>query len=462
MRSSTSSFFVGLGAVLGLVACSSSSSGGSGGTQHDSGAAEDGSTMDASHPVEGGGGSEAGPEAGSNEGGGGDGAAEAEAGPGAPANAVYTMSNAVSGNAVVGFTRAADGSLTPMTAPFATGGVGTGASLGEQGAVAYDVANDRVYAVNAGDDSFSFFPVNGDGSLGTAVKVSASSVTGGAGLVGPKSITAHGGAVYVLFEGDATHASAIAGWTVAGSTATAVAGSLLTLSSATQSVDPAQIEFSPDGAWLVVTEKQDGAAGAVTGSGSIDTFSVDGTGLATKKGFYATAPLGDAGLQMVPYGFAFAGSTLVVSEAGSTGVGTYTYASGAIAPVSTGAQFLSTDPAPCWVAVSSDWAYVANAKGPDVSGFTVAATGGLTAIGSAANAVVAHTGNETTTDAGVIVAGPTDEAVSADGKYLYVLDASIPAIGVFAVNADGTLTRVGTADYTAASLPVGAVGLAAR
>jgi 6-phosphogluconolactonase (cycloisomerase 2 family) len=165
---------------------------------------------------------------------------------------------------------------------------------------------------------------------------------------------------------------------------------------------------------------------------------------------------------MVPYGFAFAGSTLVVSEAGSTGVGTYTYASGAIAPVATGAQFLSTDPAPCWVAVSSDWAYVANAKGPDVSGFTVAATGGLTAIGSAANAVVAQTGSETTTDAGVVVAGPTDEAVSADGKYLYVLDASTPAIGVFAVNGDGTLTRVGAADYTAASLPAGAVGLAAR
>jgi hypothetical protein len=350
-----------------------------------------------------------------------------------------------------------------MAAPFATGGNGTGAGLGEQGAIAYDTAANRLYVVNAGDDSFSIFSVAADGSLGTATKVSASALTGGSALIGPKSVTFHGDTVYVLFEGNATTASAIAGWTISGTSATAIAGSVLPLSSTTQSADPAQIAFTPDGQSLIVTEKQDGAGGSISGAGSIDSFAVDANGLATKKGFYATASAGeDAGVQMTPYGFAFYGSTLVVSEAGSTGVGTYTFAGGVIAPVSSGAQFLSTDPAPCWVAVSSDWAYVANAKGPDVSGFTVASAGGLTAIGSAANAVVAMTGKTVTTDAGPAPEGPTDEAVSADGQFLYVLDSAVPAIGIFKVNADGSLTRVGSADYTTAALPANAVGIAAR
>jgi 6-phosphogluconolactonase (cycloisomerase 2 family) len=373
------------------------------------------------------------------------------------------MTNAAAGNAILGFTRAADGSLTAMAAPFATGGKGSGAALGEQGAIVYDAAGERLFAVNAGDDSFSVFPVEATGALGAAVDVPASGVPGGSALVGPKSITVHGNTAYVLFEGNATTASAIAGWTLSGTAATFIAGSIVPLSSTTESVDPAQIEFTPDGDWLVVTEKQSGGAASVAGSGSIDTFAVSAAGVATKKGFYPTASAGvDAGLQQTPYGFAFSGTTLVVSEAGSTGAGTYTYAGGVIAPVAGATQFLPTDPAPCWVAVSADWAYVANAKGPDVSGFTVGAGGGLTSVGSAANAVVARTGNEVVTDAGTTFDGPTDEAVSADGKYLYVLDGALPAIGAFAVNADGTLTRVGAADFTSATLVANVVGLAAR
>ncbi|HEY4015224.1 MAG TPA: hypothetical protein VGM06_17895 [Polyangiaceae bacterium] len=389
---------------------------------------------------------------------------DGETGTTAVASALYTMTNAATGNAILGFTRGVDGSLTAMAAPFPTGGNGSGAALGEQGAIVYDLAGDRVFAVNAGDDSFSVLPVEATGALGTAVDVAASAVPGGGALLGPKSVTVHGNTVYVLFEGNATTASAIAGWTVDGTTATFIAGSISTLSSATESVDPAQIQFTPDGDWLVVTEKQSGGAASVAGSGNIDTFAVSSAGLATKKGFYPTASAGvDAGVQLVPYGFAFSGTTLVVSEAGSTGAGAYTYTGGVIAPVTGATQFLATDAAPCWVAVSADWAYVANAKGPDVSGFTVSATtGGLTDIGSATNAVVATTGSTVVTDAGTTVEGPTDEAVSADGKFLYVLDGAQPAIGAFAVNADGTLTRVGSTDFTSTTLVANVVGLAAR
>jgi 6-phosphogluconolactonase len=383
-----------------------------------------------------------------------------------PANVVYSLSNDATANAVFGFMRAADGALSPMAAAFPTLGAGTGVALGSEGSLAFDKVNDRVYAVNAGDNSFSVFSVNADGSLSTAIKVTTTAVSSGT-LLGPKSVTFSGDTVYVLFEGSATVASKIAGWTITGSgaalNATPIAGSALTLSSATKGVDPAQIGFSPDGKWLVVTEKQSGDGGTVAGSGMIDTFSVDTTGLATNAKYNATAPLpGLATLQSEPYGFDFQGSYLVISEAAADGVGVYSYTEGVVAPVVTGPQFLvtgATPVAPCWVAVTGSLAYVANTKGPTVSGFTVG-TGGLVSpiLAAVACSVVASTGTATAGD------GPTDESISADGKFLYVLNSGVPSLGIFAIGTDGLLTPVGAHDYapTAAKLPVTSIGLVSR
>lgn len=384
------------------------------------------------------------------------------------AAAVYTMSNAVTGNQVFGFTRAATGILTPMAAPFLTAGTGTGVSLGEQGAIALDAVNSRLYVVNAGDNSFSIFPVNADGTLGSALHVLADIDAATPALVGPKSVTFHGNTVYVLFEGNATTPSMVAGWTVtspAGAlSATPIGGSALGLTSGVQSVDPAEIAFSPDGTLVIVTEKQSGASGSISGSGSIDTFSVSPTGLLTKVGFYPTASAGpDAGLQTTPYGFAFYGPTLLVSEAGSQGLGAYTFVGGVVVPVLGATQFLATGVAPCWVTVSADWAYVANADGANLSGFTVSAAGGLTPIGAVSDAIVGTTGETVVVDGSTIVRGPTDETTTPDGKFLYVLNSAVPSIGVFSINGDGSLARVGAGDYApAVGLPIGAVGIASR
>src|SRR5260221_10143048 len=48
--------------------------------------------------------------------------------------AVYVMTNAPAGNAVLVFNRADNGALTPAGS-YATGGTGTGAGLGSQGAL---------------------------------------------------------------------------------------------------------------------------------------------------------------------------------------------------------------------------------------------------------------------------------------------------------------------------------------
>ena len=64
-------------------------------------------------------------------------AALAIAGPAAAADApgsAYVLSNSPFGNAVLAYDRSADGSLTPAGS-FPTGGPGTGAGLGSQGAV---------------------------------------------------------------------------------------------------------------------------------------------------------------------------------------------------------------------------------------------------------------------------------------------------------------------------------------
>lgn len=386
------------------------------------------------------------------------------------ANVVYTMSNAADGNRVLGFARADDGSLSPMPAAYPTGGKGTGMGLGEQGAVAYDLVQQRLYVVNAGDHSFSVFAVHDDGSLGAARNITTEGFAGGAGsLLGPKSVTFHGDVVYVLFQGSASIPSKIAGWKVTADgdedfAASAIAGSDLALSSDTKSVDPAQISFSPDGKWLVVTEKQSGSGGTVAGDGSIDTFSVAASGLAAKKGFYPTAMAPGGGLQKVPFGFDFVRGFLIVSEAGSTGTGAYSLTNGVVAPVA-GSQFLPTDPAPCWVVAAGNYAYVTNARGPNISGFSVAATGELSNIGPIENAIVASTGKTIPGENGPTFQGPTDEFVSHDGRFLYVLNSAVPSIGIFSIAENGTLARVDEGDYTPpkpVQLPAGAVGIVAR
>src|SRR5690242_13054168 len=76
----------------------------------------------------------------------------------ADAASVYTLTNQTTGNAVAAFTQGADGSLTPA-GTYATGGFGTGAGLGSQGAIALSRPSRWLFAVNAGSDSVSLFAV---------------------------------------------------------------------------------------------------------------------------------------------------------------------------------------------------------------------------------------------------------------------------------------------------------------
>ena len=108
--------------------------------------------------------------------------------------AVYTLTNSASGNAVAVFERDRDGSLTAR-GTVATGGNGTGAGLGSQGALILD--DDRLFAVNAGDNTISLLQVDRRGK----VRLADVDPSGGAR---PISVTVHGKFVYVLNAGNAT------------------------------------------------------------------------------------------------------------------------------------------------------------------------------------------------------------------------------------------------------------------
>src|SRR5947209_15705137 len=118
-------------------------------------------------------------------------AASAAAADGAP-GAVYTLMNLTSGNAVAVFARAADGTLS-AAGSVATGGTGTGAGLGSQGALALSDDGRWLFAVNAGSNDVSVFDV---GPVGLAL---ASRTASGGTL--PISLTVHGHVLYVLNAG---------------------------------------------------------------------------------------------------------------------------------------------------------------------------------------------------------------------------------------------------------------------
>ena len=112
---------------------------------------------------------------------------------------VYTESNQTSaggGNAVLAYWVASGGTLT-LVGSFATGGDGTGAGLGSQGAVTVADGGHALLAVNAASNTVSYFRILRRGQL----RLVDAAPSGG---TDPVSVTAHGGWVEVLNQGNNT------------------------------------------------------------------------------------------------------------------------------------------------------------------------------------------------------------------------------------------------------------------
>src|SRR2546427_591396 len=193
----------------------------------------------------------------------------------APANAqgvvgsVYIMSNSASGNQVIVYTRAADGTLT-WQANYATNGLGiTGLTGSNQGGLVLSDDGRWLVIVNAGSNDISVFNVNHKG-LTLTDKASSQGTM-------PISVTVHGNVVYVLNTGGAETNGNIAGYHLNDGQLSAIPGSVQPLSGVTA---PAQISFNPTGTVLVVTEKS---------TSKIDTFLVNDQGLASAPNVQASS-----------------------------------------------------------------------------------------------------------------------------------------------------------------------------
>jgi 6-phosphogluconolactonase (cycloisomerase 2 family) len=343
-------------------------------------------------------------------------------GAGTEVGAVFTLTNAAAGNAVLAFSRAADGSLT-SAGSFATLGNGSGAGLGSQGAVVLSANGRFLFAVNAGSNSITSFAV--DGASLTRI----TTVPSGGTL--PISLTVHGDLLYVLNAGGTEN---ITGFSISQSGALSVLpGSSRALSGT--GVGPAQVSFDPSGGWLVVTEKN---------TNRIDVYAVGANG-------YASAPVVNPSAGQTPFGFAFnQHGVLIVSEAfggaaNASAVSSYTLGAGGTLQV-VSASVPTTETAACWVAVTGNgkFAYATNTGSASATGFEVrkAALSILNADG--------RTGVTGTT--------PIDAAVSRNSRFLYTLNVGSRSISAFAIaGSDGSLTNV----PGAGGLPMGVVGLAA-
>ncbi|HEV2381802.1 MAG TPA: beta-propeller fold lactonase family protein [Terriglobia bacterium] len=341
--------------------------------------------------------------------------------------AVYAMTNQTSGNSVVAFNRASGGALS-VVGIFPTGGLGFGSGndpLGSQGSLVLSDDGHFLLAVNAGSNNISVLQA---GPLGLK-----SVGTFSSGGTEPVSLALYKDLVYVLNAGGTPN---ITGFELnPNGTLRMLAGSSRPLAGGT-AAGPAQVGFTPDGSFLVVTEKN---------TNLIDTYRVLDSGL-------TAGPISNVSSGTTPFGFTFGRSgTLIVSEAaggpgGTSASSSYQIrASGELSVIS--ASVGDTQLAACWAVTTNDgrFVYLSNTGSGTLSSYAVGAGGMLTLL----NAASGVTGSGTV---------PLDSAITSNSEFLYVLDDGTGAVSGFRIESDGSLTALAGV----AGLPSGSQGIAAR
>lgn len=339
-----------------------------------------------------------------------------------PVGAVYTLSNEANGNSVLVFDRLVNGDLRPAFRAF-TGGTGSGGSLGNQGGLTLTANQRWLLAVNAGSDTVSVLEV-GEHSL-TLVDTARTDHV-------PLSIAVHGDLVYVLSGGS----ESIAGFKLGrDGQLHPIKGSVRKLSNI-PGTQPAQIGFSPEGTFLVVTEKA---------ADKIITLPLHADGL-------TGAPSVQDSNGVTPFGFAFGKrDQLFVSEAFSgapRASATSSYGLGADGLLTTiSASARDHQSASCCTAITPNgqFAYIANTGSGNISGYNIGFEGALTLLDAKGVAAVTR-------------GKPIELALTGDGEFLYTLVSETNEIAAYRVQPDGSLRPI---EFDA-GLPASADGLVVR
>lgn len=338
---------------------------------------------------------------------------------------VYTLLNQPAGNAVQTYVQGSNGHLK-LVGQTATGGLGTGAFLGSQGALTLSQSGRYLIAVNAGDNTVSLFSVtNGELAL---LDVENS------GGVSPVSVTESDGLVYVLNQGTKTETGGIQGFANFLGELIPIPKAFAPVSGA--GVTPVEVKFTPDGSGVIVAEKV---------SNMIDTFQLDSRGLPADIKYQASAGVTPFGFDFDKKGFLFV-TQAVGGAANASTVSSYSLSKDlSLTTITKNSPTNQT--AACWDVVSPNglFLYTGNAGSGTVSAFKINAEGAVTL--TKASGVAGTTGGHT-----------QDQAMSPDGEYLYVLSGTNNLITTFKVAANGNLTSVDSVT----GLPVGTTGLVAH
>jgi 6-phosphogluconolactonase (cycloisomerase 2 family) len=362
---------------------------------------------------------------------------------------VYTQTNSPGQNQIVVFDRYSDGTIVEV-ARVNTGGHGSPSPdcatppagpafntscpiIDSQGSVVANSTGTLLFAVNAGSDTVSAFKIDING-----IPHLVGTVPSGGHF--PISLTIHNNVLYVLNE----RSGNIQGYTFTSSgQLTPIPGSNQPLSTHGAVGAAAQISFDTLGRNLIVTERN---------ANVIDVFrvtnNVPGPAVAHPVAPGATTPFGFA---VDPL------NHLIVSDALSQVDGAATSynldsSTGAVTPINTQT---SGGGAPCWVVVTPNgrFAFITNTTTKSIARYSVATDGTLTFLGTVAT---------TRVPPGLSPQFPTDEALSPDGRFLYVLVPSVfsgdvSRIDVYKVGTDGSLTLI---QQSPEDMPPGTSGLA--
>lgn len=344
--------------------------------------------------------------------------------------AVFVMNNSASRNEIISFDRAADGSLQ-QRGTFSTGGRGSGGvtdPLESQGSLTLSQDHSLLFAVNAGSGEISVFQVHGSHLALIDRKPTAGSE--------PNAVALHGGLAYVLNVGGSSN---VVGFTVSAN------GQLRQIPNSTRFLttnnsEAASLAFSPNGQFLVVTERA---------TNHIDVFQVQADGTLGPIIVNTDPEAGAFSITFAPSGAALVSETGPAGGSDASTISSYSIlTNGTLSAVSTGVPTLGN--ANCWNVATPNglWVYVSNAASSTIAGFHIGRDGSLTPI-----------------DATVLGINPTgagnlDIAVSDDSKFLYTLNSGDGTIGVFAINQQGgALSNV--SDYQVISAKAGFNGIAA-
>jgi hypothetical protein len=343
---------------------------------------------------------------------------------------VYVNDNATGTNTIAGFSRRADGSLTPLPgSPFPAGGAGSGAAIGSQGAL-QETSNGRyLLAADAGSNQISVMRIGPGGRLTLASRPVSSRGTQ------PVSIAVYRGLVYVANAGSTSN---FTGFTISpAGVLRPIPGATVALPAGSQ---PGDVLFNGNGTLL---------AGTLVGTSLIDTFTVSSSGRLTPA---PTSPL--PAQATGPFGSEFRPTNprqLFVSNAhAGNNLGTVSAfraaASGDLTPIGS-SPFPDLQTAPCWVEISHDgqFLFTVNTAVPSISRYAINRNGSLTLLGS--TVFNYPTG-----------LAPQDARLSPDGSTLYVVGTGARKVSGFSVRR-GNLTELASSPTAlpANSAPFGIV-----